>query len=51
MPKKPKPKFRSVATAIRTGLFMEKNFRSMSTNQHIKMPENLKTFLEVRFNT
>eukprot|EP00090_Calanus_glacialis_P007040 TRINITY_DN15506_c0_g1_i6.p1 TRINITY_DN15506_c0_g1~~TRINITY_DN15506_c0_g1_i6.p1 ORF type:complete len:696 (-),score=189.23 TRINITY_DN15506_c0_g1_i6:354-2441(-) len=46
--KKPKehPTFRSVANAIRTGIFIEKIYRRMSTSQLMVIPQNLNTFLE-----
>jgi hypothetical protein len=47
--KKPKehPTFRSVANAIRTGIFIEKIYRRMSTSQLMVIPQNLNAFLEV----
>ena len=44
-----RPTFRSVANAIRTGIFIEKIYRRMSTSQLMVIPENLNTFLEVEF--
>ena len=43
-----RPTFRSVANAIRTGIFIEKIYRRMSTSQLMVIPENLNPFLEVR---
>lgn len=45
-----RPTFRSVANAIRTGIFIEKIYRRMSTSQLMVIPENLNPFLEVREN-
>ena len=42
-----RPTFRSVANAIRTGIFIEKIYRRMSTSQLMVIPENLNPFLEV----
>ena len=41
------PTFRSVANAIRTGIFIEKIYRRMSTSQLMSIPQNLNKFLEV----
>ena len=42
-----RPSFRSVANAIRTGIFIEKIYRRVSTSQLMVIPQNLNTFLEV----
>jgi len=41
-----RPTFRSVANAIRTGIFIEKIYRRMSTSQLMVIPENLNPYLE-----
>ena len=42
-----RPTFRSVANAIRTGIFIEKIYRRMSTSQLMIIPENLDPHLKV----
>ena len=44
------PTFKSVANAIRTGIFIEKIYRRMSTSQLMVIPQNLNTFLNVSGN-
>ena len=41
------PTFRSVANAIRTGIFIEKIYRRMSTSQLMVMPADLDPYLAV----
>ena len=43
-----RPTFRSVANAIRTGIFIEKIYRRMSTSQLMVIPDNLNPYLKVR---
>ena len=42
-----RPTFRSVANAIRTGIFIEKIYRRMSTSQLMVIPDNLNPHLKV----
>ena len=42
-----RPTFRSVANAIRTGIFIEKIYRRMSTSQLIKIPYQYLTISRV----
>ena len=47
--RKPKehPTFRSVANAIRTGIFIEKIYRRMSKSQLMVIPQALNSYLDV----
>ena len=42
-----RPSFKSVATAIRTGLFIEKIYRRMSSSQLMAIPKEINDVLEV----
>ena len=44
-----RPTFRSVANAIRTGIFIEKIYRRMSTSQLMVIPDTLAPHLEVGY--
>ena len=42
-----RPSFRSVANAIRTGIFIEKIYRRMSSSQLMAIPKEINDVLEV----
>ncbi len=45
-----RPTFRSVANAIRTGIFIERIYRRMSSSQLMTIPQEVQRALKVRFN-
>jgi hypothetical protein len=45
-----RPSFRSVANAIRTGIFIEKIYRGMSSGHHMEIPPEVAAHLKVGTN-